>query len=69
MHTNPFDDVGGLFSVLVNAEGQHSLWPVAVEVPAGWRMVCAPATHADCLDYVQRNWTDMRPQTLHEAVR
>jgi uncharacterized protein YbdZ (MbtH family) len=29
MHTNPFDDDAGLFSVVVNAGEQHSLWPAA----------------------------------------
>lgn len=68
MHINPFDDDAGLFSVVVNGEGQHSLWPVAVEVPAGWRQVFGAATRVECLDYVQRAWTDMRPRSLREAI-
>jgi len=34
--TNPFEDPEGTYLVLVNEEGQHSLWPAFVEVPAGW---------------------------------
>ena len=34
--TNPFDDPDGRFLVLVNHEGQYSLWPSFSEVPAGW---------------------------------
>lgn len=61
---NPFDDTGGTFLVLVNEEGQHSLWPSFVTVPAGWTAVHGEATRAECLDYVERNWTDMRPKSL-----
>lgn len=68
VHTSPFDDAAGLFSVVVNAEDQHSLWPVAVRVPAGWRVVLGEATRAHCLDYVERNWADMRPRGLRAAV-
>jgi len=68
VHTNPFDDDAGLFRVVVNAEEQHSLWPVLVEVPAGWQTVFGAATRAECLDYVERNWSDMRPRSLREAM-
>ncbi len=33
--TNPFDDPDGTFYVLVNDEGQHSLWPTFADVPQG----------------------------------
>ena len=66
--TNPFDDADGEFLVLVNDEEQHSLWPVFAEVPAGWRAVCGPAPRQDCLDYVEANWTDMRPRSLARAM-
>ena len=34
--TNPFEDVEALYLVLVNDEGQHSLWPAGIAVPDGW---------------------------------
>lgn len=34
---NPFDDPDATFLVLVNDEGQHSLWPAFADVPDGWR--------------------------------
>jgi MbtH protein len=67
MSTNPFDNADGTFLVLVNDENQHSLWPVFAETPAGWRTVHGPAGRQDCLDYVNTNWTDMRPQSLIDA--
>jgi MbtH protein len=66
--TNPFDNPDGTFKVLVNSEGQHSLWPDFVDVPAGWTSVHGPDTRQSCLDYVEQNWTDMRPKSLIEAM-
>lgn len=62
--TNPFDDTEGTFRVVVNAEGQHALWPDFAEVPAGWDTVWGTGTRADALAYVELNWTDIRPKSL-----
>jgi MbtH protein len=62
--TNPFEDNEANFRVLVNEEGQHSLWPVFAEVPAGWTVVHGEDSRQSCLDYVERSWTDMRPKSL-----
>lgn len=66
--TNPFEDPDGTYLVLVNAENQHSLWPEAVDVPAGWTLAFGPAGRQDCLDHVEANWTDMRPKSLADAM-
>jgi uncharacterized protein YbdZ (MbtH family) len=66
--TNPFDDDTGNFVVLVNDEEQHSLWPVFAEIPAGWRVAHGEADRASCLDYIERNWTDIRPKTLRDRL-
>ena len=65
--TNPFDNADGTFYVLVNEENQHSLWPAFVAVPAGWTVVHGEADRASCVDYIEQNWTDMRPKSLIEA--
>ncbi|WP_433397381.1 MbtH family protein [Streptomyces sp. CA-146814] len=62
--TNPFDNEDGVFHVLVNDEGQHSLWPAFVEVPAGWNAVVSDSTRQTCLDHIEENWTDLRPASL-----
>lgn len=62
--TNPFDDEDGRFFVLVNDEGQHSLWPSFADVPPGWEVVHGEDTRAACLEYVEEHWTDMRPKSL-----
>ena len=66
--SNPFDDADGSFLVLVNDEGQHSLWPEFVEVPAGWNAVFGPDKRQACLEHVEAHWTDMRPLSLVAAM-
>ena len=66
--SNPFDDEDGTFHVLVNDEGQHSLWPAFVDVPAGWSTVLAGTDRQSCIDYVDEHWVDMRPRSLAQAM-
>ncbi|MBF6303048.1 MbtH family protein [Nocardia amamiensis] len=66
--TNPFDDDNARFYVLINQEGQHSLWPVFAAVPGGWSIVYGAANRKSCLEYVETNWVDMRPKSLIEAM-
>jgi MbtH protein len=66
--TNPFEDPDGVYLVLVNDEGQYSLWPSFVEVPAGWTVALGESSRQAALDYVTENWTDMRPKSLIEAM-
>uniref|UniRef100_A0AAU3I1V9 MbtH family protein n=1 Tax=Streptomyces sp. NBC_01393 TaxID=2903851 RepID=A0AAU3I1V9_9ACTN len=67
---NPFDDEEGTYLVLVNDENQHSLWPQARSVPAGWTVAFGPDTRRNSLDHVEKNWTDLRPASLvrHERA-
>ncbi|MGW7078463.1 MbtH family protein [Streptomyces sp. BA2] len=62
--TNPFDNENGTFLVLVNDEGQHSLWPAFAEIPEGWTTAHGEGTRQECLAYIEENWTDMRPKSL-----
>ena len=56
------------FHVVVNAEGQHALWPSFAAIPAGWEAVCGAASRQACLDHIQANWTDIRPKSLVAAM-
>ncbi|MFV2198104.1 MbtH family protein [Nocardiopsis sp. LOL_012] len=62
--TNPFEDTEGRFRVLVNAEGQHSLWPSFADAPAGWSVAKEEDGRQACLDYIEENWADIRPTSL-----
>ncbi|MFF3780774.1 MbtH family protein [Streptomyces sp. NPDC001933] len=68
MSTNPFDDPEGRFLVLVNDEGQHSLWPSFAEVPGGWTTALDENSREACLDYIETHWTDLRPRSLAAAT-
>lgn len=62
--SNPFDDDSGRFYALLNEEGQYSLWPTFADVPAGWQIVFGEDSREACLEYIEMNWTDMRPRSL-----
>lgn len=66
--SNPFENAEGVYLVLINDEGQHSLWPEFAAVPAGWTAVHGPGTRDSALAYVEENWTDMRPTSLARAM-
>jgi MbtH protein len=62
--TNPFEDENATYHVLVNDEGQHSLWPAFKDVPQGWTIVHRSESRTSCLAYINEHWTDMRPKSL-----
>ncbi|WP_328552730.1 MULTISPECIES: MbtH family protein [unclassified Streptomyces] len=68
MATNPFEDSDGRYVVLVNDEGQHSLWPARIEQPAGWELVKAEASKEEAMEFIEANWTDMRPRSVVAAL-
>ncbi|GHJ43204.1 protein mbtH [Catellatospora sp. TT07R-123] len=68
MSTNPFDDPDGTYLVLVNDEGQYSLWPALAAGPGGWTVVLGPTGRQAALDHIEQHWTDMRPKSLVEAM-
>lgn len=53
-----------LWLVLVNAQGQHALWPLERPVPAGWQETGPEGSRDDCLAWIDAHWTDMRPLSL-----
>jgi len=61
---NPFDDESLHFLVLTNQQQQYSLWPVFAEVPQGWNSEMGPASRAECIQYIETHWLDMRPAAL-----
>jgi MbtH protein len=67
--TNPFEDADALYLVLVNDEGQYSLWPAGTAVPDGWVTAHDADSRSNCLQYVEEQWTDMRPNSLVRAER
>ncbi|SEF37803.1 MbtH protein [Amycolatopsis pretoriensis] len=61
-------DENTTYQVLLNDEGQYSLWPAGKEVPAGWHPDGTRGTRQECMDHVDEVWTDMRPRSLRERM-
>jgi MbtH protein len=66
--TNFFEDENGEYVVLINDEGQYSLWRTFKAVPAGWTAVGPRGGRTECLAYIEEHWTDMRPKSLIERM-
>jgi MbtH protein len=56
------------YVVVVNHEEQYSLWLADRQIPPGWTAVGNPGTKAECLNYVEQVWTDMRPLSLRNQM-
>lgn len=56
------------YYVVTNAEEQYSIWNRMLAVPSGWEVVGEPRSKEECLEYIEANWTDMRPKSLRDAL-
>jgi MbtH protein len=52
------------YHVVVNDEGQYSIWPAGRDNAPGWRQVGKSGQKAECLAYIKTVWTDLRPLSL-----
>lgn len=57
-----------LHSVVHNDEGQYSTWPTDREPPSGWHRSGVTGSLDDCLDHIEKVWTDLRPASLRAAT-
>jgi MbtH protein len=57
-----------IYKVVVNDEGQYSIWAEGRENPLGWKDAGKVGGKAECLAYVKEVWTDMRPLSLREKM-
>jgi MbtH protein len=68
MEAMSWDSDDNTFLVVRNHEGQFSIWPEYEELPKGWRAAGAKGRKQECLDYIQKTWTDMRPLSLRSHM-
>lgn len=61
--SNPFENAEESYAVLINSEGQYSLWPDFLDIPSGWDQVYGVANRQECLDYVNSNWDNIMPNS------
>ncbi|MBI4528171.1 MAG: MbtH family NRPS accessory protein [Deltaproteobacteria bacterium] len=57
-----------LYKVVMNQEGQYSIWPADQENPAGWEDAGNSGSKEECLAHINEVWTDMRPLSLREKM-
>lgn len=65
---DPGDDDEPSHLVLVNAAGEHSLWPAFAAVPAGWEATGPAAAHGVCLARLARAHVHPSPATPSGAL-
>ena len=65
---NPFEDESATYLIVVNHEGQYSVWPTFRAPPQGWTAVGPAGGRKECLDWIEAHWTDMRPISLRRTV-
>ncbi len=57
-----------IYTVLMNDEEQYSLWPSHKDIPAGWQSVGVTGTKAECMEYVDKTWTDITPLSVRQRM-
>jgi MbtH protein len=53
-----------VFEVVVNQQGQYSIWPANKPVPHGWSKAGKQDCKEPCLEFIREAWKDMRPLSL-----
>lgn len=56
------------FEVVINGEEQYSVWRSDAPPPPGWRIIGVSGTRQQCLDYIEKHWTDLRPLSLRRSM-
>ena len=56
------------YVVVINDEEQFSIWEQDAAIPAGWSAVGVSGSKQECLEHIERVWTDMRPRSLRLAM-
>ncbi len=57
-----------IYKVVVNHDGQYSIWPADRENALGWNDAGKQGTKAECLAYIEEVWTDRRPPHLRNKM-
>ena len=57
------------YKVVINHEEQYSIWPMERPLPRAWKALKAQGSLAQCMNYIEEVWTDMRPLSLRKRLR
>ncbi|MEV0222611.1 MbtH family protein [Streptomyces sp. NPDC050704] len=56
------------YHVVVNHEEQYSIWLDGRDVPSGWSRTGVSGSRQECLDHIERVWTDIRPLSVRRRL-
>jgi MbtH protein len=62
------DDALQSYVVLINDEEQYSLWLSHKDIPAGWKSVGVSGSKTECMEYVDKVWTDITPLSVRRRL-
>jgi MbtH protein len=57
-----------IYNVVINDEGQYSIWRAQRQIPAGWRLEGVSGNKQACLEHIRSVWSDMRPLSLRRTM-
>lgn len=57
-----------IYKVVLNHEEQYSIWPDGKENALGWKDAGKWGSKQECLDYIERVWTNMRPWSMRRRM-
>ena len=57
-----------IYKVVINHEEQYSIYPENRENPPGWIDAGITGTKEECLEYIEKNWIDMRPKSIRNGT-
>lgn len=55
------------YKVVVNSEEQYALWPLHLNIPAGWRDAGKNGSKDECLAFIKEVWSDLTPLSLRQG--
>jgi len=61
------DDPMHPYTVVVNNEGQYTIWPAWREMPRGWVSAGFEGTQRACLERVKQLWTESGNKSAQQA--
>ena len=65
---NDLKDDDTFYKVVMNHEGQYSIWPSHRNNPLGWQETGKSGLKDECLAYIKEVWVDMRPLSLTKSM-
>jgi MbtH protein len=66
---NTLEEDRAIYKVVANHEEQYSILLADRENPLGWENAGPSGSKSECLEYIKKVWTDMRPLSLRKKMQ